>query len=141
MFKKLAYVISLTPFSEALTTLILSDIHLNLLYQSSGSTRDNCFSQEFGKEGALLKYGCDPSREFFEELLAHVSKQVKEIDFILLPGDLVAHDVPLENGEINPFKYRVLKETHAVVIDLIQQNFPDTLILPTMGNNDAKYHY
>lgn len=36
----------------------------------------------------------------------------KEIDFIIVPGDLVAHDVSVERGEEDPFKNFVLKQTH-----------------------------
>ena len=31
--------------------------------------------------------------------------------------------------------------THTLVADYMKKYFPDTLILPTLGNNDVKYHY
>jgi hypothetical protein len=64
----------------------------------------------------------------------------QKFDAILVPGDLVAHGVPL-NPSGSSGNYTLLKETLARVAQSFIEYFPDTLVLPSMGNNDGKYHY
>ena len=64
-----------------------------------------------------------------------------DADLIFLPGDLVAHKLPLDEGEVNPEKYKKLEETIAKVTDLMNEHFGDKIFTPAMGNNDPKYHY
>jgi hypothetical protein len=35
----------------------------------------------------------------------------------------------------------LLKETISEFSKIVAQYFPNTLVLPTLGNNDPKYHY
>ena len=64
----------------------------------------------------------------------------EKYDAILVPGDLVAHGVPLSPSDSSG-NYTLLKETLARVAQSFIEYFPDTLVLPSMGNNDGKYHY
>ena len=58
-----------------------------------------------------------------------------------MPGDFVAHDVPLEIDNPNIGNYELLKKTIKTVSEYIAKYFPNTLIIPSLGNNDGKYHY
>ena len=64
-----------------------------------------------------------------------------DADLVFLPGDLVSHGLCLKAGEYNPEKYKKLEQTIAKVTDLMNEHFGDKLFVPSMGNNDPKYHY
>ena len=64
-----------------------------------------------------------------------------KFDFILIPGDLGAHGVPLDPIDPSQGNYTMLKQTIHTVANTFAQYFPDTVIIPTMGNNDPKYNY
>ena len=53
----------------------------------------------------------------------------------------MAHGIPLDPSDPALGNYTLLKETLRDVADLFIKYFPDTLIIPSMGNNDGKYHY
>ena len=73
-------------------------------------------------------------------MLKKLKASGEKYDVILVPGDLVAHGVPLTPGT-SEGNYTLLKETLARVAQSFIEFFPDTLVLPSMGNNDGKYHY
>ena len=64
-----------------------------------------------------------------------------DIDFLLIPGDLVVHGVPLDPTDPSKGNYALLKETIKEVSATVSQYFPNALVLPSFGNNDPKYHY
>ncbi len=60
----------------------------------------------------------------------------------MVPGDLVAHGIPIDPADPSAGgNYTLLKETLGAVADIFIKYFPDTLVIPSMGNNDGKYHY
>ena len=73
-------------------------------------------------------------------MLKKLKANGEKYDAILVPGDLVAHGVPLTPGA-DGGNYTLLKETLARVAEKFIEYFPDTPVLPSMGNNDGKYHY
>jgi hypothetical protein len=54
---------------------------------------------------------------------------------------MVGHKIDLKVGHPEVGNYTLLKETITAVIQAITHKFPNALIIPTFGNNDAKYHY
>jgi hypothetical protein len=64
-----------------------------------------------------------------------------KFDFILVPGDLGAHGVPLDPTDPSLGNYTLLKETIQTVASTFAAYFPDTVVIPTIGNNDPKFHY
>ena len=86
---------------------------------------------------------CDPPlklTEVFLQKLLETTKSEGRFDAILVPGDLVAHGIAMEFTDPSIGNYQLLKKSQAAVADLFKQYFPDTLIVPTLGNNDGKYH-
>jgi hypothetical protein len=73
-------------------------------------------------------------------MLKKLKSTGQKFDAILVPGDLVAHGVPM-TPDAPGGNYTLLKETLARVAQSFIEYFPDTLVLPSMGNNDGKYHY
>jgi len=47
-------------------------------------------------------------------------------------------NIDLPKGEDET--YGLLMATHAGITRILSEKFPDTLIIPAMGNNDAKWH-
>lgn len=88
------------------------------------------------------KLGCDPPLQLLESFLQQIKDtEGQDLDFILIPGDIVAHGVPLEPKDPSAGDYNLLKETITTVSLTFAKYFPNTLIVPTLGNNDPKYHY
>jgi len=68
----------------------------------------------------------------------------QEIDFITLNGDIVGHGIPNHWGDsqaLVDLKYPFLLKTWATAQQLFTENFPNTPVFITFGNNDCKYHY
>lgn len=61
---------------------------------------------------------------------------------ILIPGDSVAHKLAIEYGDPDDIiAYEQLMSILEDVADLMIEYFPNAVVLPTLGNNDCRYHY
>ena len=68
----------------------------------------------------------------------------EDLEVILLTGDYIAHAVALEYPPAESFytaSYEDLLAITKQVANLFHEYFPYVVVLPTMGNNDTKYHY
>lgn len=55
---------------------------------------------------------------------------------------MIGHMLSIEpNEEESPELYAKLQEVHAQIADYAAKYLPDAVILPTLGNNDYRYHY
>lgn len=73
-------------------------------------------------------------------MLNKLSKVDPDTDIMIVSGDFISHGFSVPVGE--PHNYEVLKQTlRYVFVDLISVHFPNTIILPAIGNNDVKHHY
>jgi len=64
-----------------------------------------------------------------------------DIDVLLVSGDYVSHGYSVDYGSAQD-QYIVLKQTiEHVFLNILAKKFPKAIILPTIGNNDIKYHY
>jgi hypothetical protein len=66
-----------------------------------------------------------------------------DLDLVLLMGDLNGHhtamgtpDEPMDEDAT----YSLLLSQHAGINQILTENLSDTMVLPTFGNNDSKYH-
>lgn len=76
-----------------------------------------------------------------EAMFTRFKEQFTNVDVILVPGDLVAHKVSaLDGQDPTGSVYTQVKNNYSSVMTLLQKHFPDTIILPTIGNNDGRYH-
>ena len=64
----------------------------------------------------------------YEKLKLAFNQQ--EIDYIMFTGDYPAHDTWLQSRENN-------KQHGKAATDLMKQYFPDSTILPNIGNHEA----
>jgi hypothetical protein len=96
-------------------------------------------------DAPLGQLRCDPPLALLETFLRKLKADEilnGRFDALVVPGDLVAHGIPIDPA--NPLPngdYSLLKQTEAAVGALFAKYFPDTLVVPSIGNNDPKYHY
>ena len=62
------------------------------------------------------------------------------LDAIFVPGDIVGHGID-EKLSKKGGSYAELKKVMKTVANTINEYFPNVPILPSLGNNDCKYHY
>eukprot|EP00088_Acartia_fossae_P026753 TRINITY_DN2753_c0_g1_i2.p1 TRINITY_DN2753_c0_g1~~TRINITY_DN2753_c0_g1_i2.p1 ORF type:complete len:675 (+),score=82.41 TRINITY_DN2753_c0_g1_i2:37-2061(+) len=73
---------------------------------------------------------CDTPLRTIESMYRHINKEHKDIDYIYWTGDLPPHDIWNQTREGN---LKVLRETS----DQLRQYFPETTILPALGNHES----
>ena len=88
------------------------------------------------------RYGCDPNEDLIDLMFTRFKEKFGQVDFILVPGDSVAHKVAAtaEGDDPTGSSYAAVKANLKATFGKFQQHFPNTVILPTFGNNDGRYH-
>jgi hypothetical protein len=63
-------------------------------------------------------------------------------DVLLICGDHVAHNVSASTEQDDPTgsAYAAVKTHIAAVYQIVSEYFPNTIVMPTIGNNDGRYH-
>jgi len=125
------------PDTQQLKVLHITDIHLDLTYtvgnsaecglpMCCGNTSGPAVS---GRAAAYWgDYQCDVPVHTFTQMLEHI-RTTHQLDYIMISGDFPAHDVWLQSREHN-------LATATTVLQALQQVFPDTLVLPSLGNHE-----
>jgi len=72
-------------------------------------------------------------------MIEHFKKTEGTPDILIVAGDVVAHGIAAT--PTNPGNFTLLKEVTVAVYNELNQAFPETIILPTLGNNDVRNHY
>ena len=88
------------------------------------------------------RYGCDSPKVLLETMLDEFNDSHGKQDVIFVTGDLSSHHTAMnvDRGPDDEDTYPLLMSTHAGLVDLLSEKFPDTLIIPAFGNNDCKFH-
>lgn len=132
---------------------VFSDIHLQPNYLPDRPASQYCVkstsNDKIAAEDAYFgRLHCDPPHKLVETAFQKMNADHDQIDFILVPGDLIGHSISLDLSEVSEMteleqekRYMQLLQTHRSIASLFEEYFPDTPVLPTFGNNDAKYHY
>ncbi|GMS92183.1 hypothetical protein PENTCL1PPCAC_14358, partial [Pristionchus entomophagus] len=81
-----------------------------------------------GKWGSL--HHCDIPYRTFEQAMRHISETHKDLDYIIITGDLVSHDMW-------NFSEQLTKGTIANVTQILIKNFPNIPIYETVGNHEG----
>ena len=74
-----------------------------------------------------------------KQVLTTVASNEQQIDAILINGDFIKHGVALPQDKYNDTWVHV-KAIISEDMQILRTQFPDTLILPTIGNNDVIVH-
>jgi hypothetical protein len=139
----------LIAFTNGTRVAIINDLHLDPFYDPAAYTQEDCrgpnpFSlmgindTEFAPYG---RYGCDVPVNIINLFMGHLEEVAGTPDVILVSGDYTAHDVASKRG-ITDANYSMLKSIISQVFaQYINPMFPDSIIIPAIGNNDVKFHY
>jgi len=121
---------------------IISDSHFNTAYNAF-YTDAKCTGTTVPDVVAPIgRYGCDPSEELIDIMYTKFIETFGNPDVLLVPGDSAAHKVAASAVGDDPdgSHYRAVKANIAATFAKFKEHFPNTLILPTFGNNDGRYH-
>eukprot|EP01083_Nonionella_stella_P039566 107603_1 len=122
------------------TFMTLSDVHYDPFYNETVSAKTFCRSinQESVTTAAKAEFGrqkCDSPLKLIQSTLAKMAEVNPSPDFILIPGDLIAHHPPLgSNPKDELFGYLDLFSKE------IRKKFRNTPVLIAFGNNDYVHH-
>jgi len=146
----IAFILTLLIASSYTTRVaILNDLHLDPYFDPAVVSQNDCrgpnpfslLEMEVSKFAPFGRYGCDVPVNLINLFMGHLNKTGGDIDVILVSGDYTAHDIASKRGRSEP-NYAMLKS-------IISQNFaqyinplfPDSIVIPAIGNNDVKFHY
>lgn len=98
------------------------------------------------KEANFGRLGCDPPTEMIDKMIHKMSDENPDIDVLLVNGDHVGHTITMSTSAIydqdqKEQHYSEVKRIIGEVAGYIKTYFPNAIVLPTYGNNDAQYHY
>lgn len=125
---------------------ILSDIHYDIEYDPNSNSTSSCHSDSnsLNSSPSYVQSFCDSSYSLILSTLSQMQVIDPNPEFILITGDLLAHSTMnlVINGVLD-------QERNRQIVHLALQNlsetliefFPNTQVLPTIGNNDAYNHY
>ncbi|GFO25609.1 acid sphingomyelinase-like phosphodiesterase 3b [Plakobranchus ocellatus] len=104
----------------------VSDFHYDDTY---GKTGQSC-SFPVSHPGPFGNGSCDSPMQLIEESLKSMASIKPDADFILWTGDNAAH-IPTPEFSLKRNLYMINAVTSA-----IKRNFPNTLLIPSLGNHD-----
>ena len=115
----------------------LSDIHLDTYYTADGGNLQNwChFAPEpenRSQLGPMGDFGCDSPWPLVKSAVKAMHDLHPEPEFILWTGDSISHfNYPAEAS------WEYIFSTERAIVQLLRHYFPETLILPALGNHDS----
>ena len=80
--------------------------------------------------GRWGEYTCDTPPWTLEATLAHIRDTQPDLDLVLVTGDLPAHDIWRQSRASNLHTIRIVAEA-------LHKYFPDTPVLPAIGNHEG----
>jgi sphingomyelin phosphodiesterase acid-like 3 len=121
----------------------LSDLHFDPWYGTEGAFRhgtDNPCRQKRTHDGTdeylYGQFGCDAPELLIQDALHHARRILQNPDFVVVTGNLCRHG----NDQLE----HPMVETQAIlsnVSEWLVSTFPNTSILPSIGNNDVTPDY
>lgn len=94
---------------------------------------------------SLGRYKCDSSQSLIESALSKMTEINPDPEFIIMTGDLIAHftmNLLKEDGTYDyNYNKHLLYSSHTKIAELLKKYFPNTQIIPSIGNNDGYLDY
>jgi hypothetical protein len=125
---------------------LISDLHYNLFYNPD-SSKNSCTSSSQNIVEAngdpvanLGRYGCDSNTDLIRTMFQRFNDKFGKVDVLLVTGDHTAHSVSAKDDDPTGTEYTAVKNNIAQSFNLLKEYFPDTVILPAIGNNDGRFH-
>ena len=147
------------PYNGPIRIGVFNDVHWDPWYDPKVDSGAFCWSYDPFKTRRNLdawelltvpkasygRFGCDPNKELIRTLMKKMAIDY-DIEVVLMNGDLVGHDVAVKaSWNLNPDQieqhYNATKDILKGVSDVVSELFPDSVVLPSVGNNDVKFHY
>jgi hypothetical protein len=126
-----------------LMIMMMNDVHLDLNYDPYGSSKSACQLGKL-KDDTLALYGrigCDSPYALFKSGLDKMKEVNPKPDVILVPGDMVTHAIPKNNGIFDSNTYKELRNVIENYTMTVSGVFPDTPVVFTLGNDDFAINY
>ena len=154
MFLQIPALLIFLPFA-ACNFFILSDIHFDIAYKANYNSSYYCHSvlikgqttipEETLDIQALSRPFCDSSLELVESSLSEMQRIDSDPEFILITGDLIAHytsTILTSTGSFSPsYSQSLVQESFQKLASSCDKFFPNTQIIPLIGNNDGYADY
>jgi len=138
---------ALVAAANAMKIGVLSDMHLDIRYDPVASHKDDCRKTNGSSNSSepyapLGRFKCDPPQITFEYMVQKLLEQEGSLDLVVVNGDHVGHGIALKDGgvEYSDHEVPLQMQTLQTVADTLSKYFPNTLVLPVIGNNDAYHH-
>jgi hypothetical protein len=138
----------LKQHKNAKKILFLSDIHLEILYdsKSSSSKTFKCKNTNDYLRNDFLQYDygrfqCNPSEILLRSALLKAKNESTTYDIIIINGDHIAHglyNLKVGNESLNK---ELFTKTYERVYEIIREYFPTSITISAIGNNDFYEHY
>ena len=147
---KTLILLSAVAITQAIKVSMLSDVHIYPRYDPLVNNTCYCYKMcthnqtiEKSKQSSIFapfgRLYCDPPQALTESFLQKLQGETPDV--LIVTGDVVGHDFSQYYPSYDPALYETLKAVHANFSSLVAKYLPNTLFLPTFGNNDFKFHY
>ena len=130
--------------AKVLNVGVISDTHMRTDYDATSSANKCAFVSGGSNKDTyapLGRYTCDGPALLNDFMYTRFREVFGVPDVLLVPGDSVAHGISVSIGsDPTGAMYTKLKANLTATFKEIAKYFPDTIVLPTYGNNDSRYH-
>ena len=131
----IVYFVNPSNNNSTLNFILFNDIHYDPMYSSNGTSSIN-FCRNSTKSNVSYvygQYGCDTPNATLESMLDYAKSVLKNPAFIVIGGDVLAHNNAMTREEAD--------RVHLTVRDMIKSTFTNTNIFMTLGNTDFLKDY
>ena len=138
---------------QGLKVALFSDVHVLPSYNAKANNTCYCTLECSGTQdlkpyvassafAPLGKVYCDPPQDLLEAMLQKLNIERPDLDILFVTGDIVGHTYSQDvKGNFSEKLYETLMQVHQNFSILAAKYLPNTIVLPTFGNNDFKFHY
>jgi hypothetical protein len=112
----------------------VSDIHFDPQYFPGSNANDRCIEGS-GKAGPWGDYQCDLPLKTLNRSMQSLVEIESGADFVIFTGDSVPHY--LDYTSFEHYSQDNVTSNVRIVADAIDAAFPNTIVLPTLGNHDV----
>lgn len=127
---------------------IINDLHIDPYFDPVEVVQNDCRGPnplkllnltdvDFAPYG---RFGCDVPSNLISMLMKKIREFCGVPDVILASGDYAAHDIAAKRGVAQPH-YELLTSIITQAFDQYISTFNTSVLIPTIGNNDVKFHY
>lgn len=149
------FVFALHSVTSSSNFFVISDLHYDIAYESDYDSTYLCHKVGLhnydlnpvptSEIQSLARNKCDSSLSLIESALSKMTQINPNPEFIIMTGDLIAHftmDLLKEDGTYDyNYNKQLLYLSHTQISELLRKYFPNTQIIPSIGNNDGYSDY